>query len=389
MTSMMTCNNIITSSSPKKTSGVRRMGSKKLSPRKGSKSVDTGSPEGWEVFVGRVPSHAQESMIRDLAKDFNPKSVRLLLKVDHSSCRCGFVVFDEIADAQGFIKQFDGQVVLNGRYPLNVRFADGKSRKKVFIGGLAQGTTEEDLRNIAQQYGTIAVVQILDRNPRALCGFVTFATGAQSDACIRDLHDKLNADGSKKYVVRLAKSPDQAKAQGRPPRRGNSGMPPAPQWGSPASVSPLSLPAVSPAMAPAPTPVFDQFGNMVFAQAFPMQPPPQPMQLVAQPPVQQQPQPAPSSVSIFYLSQLPSDVQIPAVLNLVSAFGPVLDIQLFPDASGAGAAAAITLADANSVMAAVQSLNGAALEGYTLPLAACSPLLNHLPQPQQQQLVLC
>jgi len=172
---------------------------------------DTGAPEGFEVFVGRMPLTTTEQILSELAAPFNPIEVRVLAKPDRSSHLCGFVVFNEINKAQGFIAGFNGRLALGGNYPLNVRFADGKSRKKCFIGGLAVGTREEDVRSITQRFGTILAIKILAKNQKAPCGFVTFATGEQAEACIRELNNTPNADDTKNYVVKLAKAPDVGK----------------------------------------------------------------------------------------------------------------------------------------------------------------------------------
>merc|ERR1712061_916544 len=87
---------------------------------------------------------------------------------------------------------------------MNVRFSDGKNRKKVFVGGLAAGTKESDLRALTQPFGTILHINLLQR--RALCGFVTFATGQQAEACIKHLHGNPNADDTKTYTVKFAKT---------------------------------------------------------------------------------------------------------------------------------------------------------------------------------------
>lgn len=167
---------------------------------------DTGAPDGFEVFIGRMPGSTTETILREMAAPFNPIEVRLISKTGRAGNLCGFVVFTELDKAHDFIAGYNGRMMVGGQFPLNVRFADGKNRKKIFIGGLALGTQEEDLRALTAPFGTILAVKML--TSKAPCGFVTFATGEQAAACIQHLHDTSNADDTKKYVVKLAKTPE-------------------------------------------------------------------------------------------------------------------------------------------------------------------------------------
>ena len=88
--------------------------------------------------------------------------------------------------------------------PLNVRFSDGKhARKKVFIGGLAAGTTTEVLRSIVSGFGTILNIHVLAKNKRSPCGFVTFALASEADRCISELHGAMNSAGTKRLMVKM------------------------------------------------------------------------------------------------------------------------------------------------------------------------------------------
>ena len=143
--------------------------------------------------------------MQELASAYNPHAVRVLSKPDRNGHMCGFVTFTELKMSQKFIADHDDKPSFGRDCVLNVRFADGKARKKIFIGGLVAGTTEQDLTVIASRYGTILSTKILAKSERAPCGFVVFASPQQAEACIAQLDNQPNKDQSKNYVVRFAK----------------------------------------------------------------------------------------------------------------------------------------------------------------------------------------
>ena len=165
-----------------------------------------------KVFVGKLPMGTTDDMLTEIASPFSPTSVRVLMKPDKHGNFCGFVTFETITFAESFIQALNGQVAFHNGDPLNVKFADGKSRKKIFLGGLAQGTTDADLRALCEPFGTVLGVNILQKNNCVPCGFVSFETLEQAELCINTLHDQPNRDGTKNYVVRMA---DPNKAPGK------------------------------------------------------------------------------------------------------------------------------------------------------------------------------
>ena len=168
-----------------------------------SSPLDLGSPEGFEVFVGRMPLKTSEQQLLELAAPFSPTAGRVRPKRRYPYL-CGFVVFDHLEQAEGFIAANHGKAAFGGPNPLNVRFSDGKNAsKKIFVGGLAVSTDVEMLKQIVSIYGTVLAANILGRKNRAPCGFVTFATSKQAQACIAGMHDAPNSDKTKKYVVKI------------------------------------------------------------------------------------------------------------------------------------------------------------------------------------------
>ena len=140
-----------------------------------------------------MPLGTSDADLDGLAKPQNPHAVRVLSKPDRNGHMCG----------QRFIALHDDKSSFGRDCVLNVRFADGKARKKIFIGGLLPGSTEQDLQAVASRYGTVLSAKILAKNERAPCGFVVFASPQQAESCIASMDNTPNADGSKNYVEEI------------------------------------------------------------------------------------------------------------------------------------------------------------------------------------------
>jgi hypothetical protein len=172
-----------------------------------NEAAQMGCPEGFEVFIGRMPLNTSEEQLMSVAAKYKPYSVRVLSKPDKLGLMCGFATFLHVKGAQDFITEVNETAPLGGPHTLNIRFADGKTRKKVFIGGLPLEFSEQQLTTLASHYGTVLSVKILQRNQKAPCGFVVFASDKQAEACIQQLDGQANGDG-KDFVVRYAKAPE-------------------------------------------------------------------------------------------------------------------------------------------------------------------------------------
>ena len=162
-----------------------------------------GCPEGFEVFVGRMPLNTNDEDLRELAKDQNPHAVRILTKPDRQGQMCGFVIFTELKNAQDFIKAHDNQTSFSGSDRLNVRFADGKARKKVFVGGLVPGSNAETLEELGLPYGIVLSSKILAKNDKAPCGFIVFASPQHAEAAIEGLNGTPNPEGATTFFPPL------------------------------------------------------------------------------------------------------------------------------------------------------------------------------------------
>lgn len=75
---------------------------------------------------------------------------------------------------------------------------------KLFVGQVSNATTEQKLREIFSQFGTVSDVVILtDRmtGRRKGCGFVTMASKAEGDVAIAGTNDKIKLDGARREII--------------------------------------------------------------------------------------------------------------------------------------------------------------------------------------------
>lgn len=177
-------------------------------------AAQMGCPDGFEVFVGKMPMNTTDDALRQLSASYNPHAVRVLTKADRNGQMCGFVIFTELKCAQQFIRDNDNKQSLGGHDRLNVRFADGKTRKKIFVGGLLPGSNEQTLEELGSVYGAVLSTKVLSKNEKAPCGFIVFANPNQAEACIASLDGTPNPEGTKNYVVKFAKAPEQGSGKG-------------------------------------------------------------------------------------------------------------------------------------------------------------------------------
>lgn len=111
----------------------------------------------------------------------------------------------------------------------------GVTPKKLFIGQVPPDVTQDQIRNVFQQYGNILDLNIMaPRKPGAMgCAFVTYGSWAESEAAMRAVDGKYTLPGSPHPVaVKFAdaKPAELAKFEGRGTKRG------AWEMGNPASL---------------------------------------------------------------------------------------------------------------------------------------------------------
>ena len=79
------------------------------------------------------------------------------------------------------------------RIPSPVELKDKKRRieyvKKLFVGSLAWGTTDETLKAHFEQCGTVASAKVITDRESGRFGFVEFENDAEGDAAIEKLNN--------------------------------------------------------------------------------------------------------------------------------------------------------------------------------------------------------
>lgn len=164
--------------------GVR--GGASFQPKTGASSIQP------EVFLGRLPPSATQEQILSLCAPHGATDVRML-----AGKGCAFATFASFQKAELAIEALNGTCFseLGGEQPMNVKFADVKgapknaeTEPKVFVGGIREGCTEEYLCQVCAPFGTILNVKIFNKNKSNPCGFVTYTTFAEAEACIQSLH---------------------------------------------------------------------------------------------------------------------------------------------------------------------------------------------------------
>lgn len=384
----------------------------------------------FEVFMGKLPCGTTDDQLEQLSEDFPHISTRVLPKPDKQGNCCGFVAFECIEVARAFIGTYHGVQTFAGCMPLNVKMADGKNRKKIFLGGMAHGTSEKDLQAICAPYGKILDLNILSKGARAaLCGFVSFESMDQAQACIKALHGTPNTAGNKCYVVKMAasytKKQDEVSRQDSgtrvkrqfetafdtPISCGNTscGSPPnmmSPMMTSPNMLTPPNMmPMTPPNMMPmmnnmpcgdmmnmgalcdmnnmVPSPMMTpDMNNMVPSPMMtpspmmdqPFMQPMDPSQCMPMPQMQQVCMPQQQSSTIM-VGNLPGNCEQYQIMPFISCFGEIVNMQ-FCSQGQAIQTAMIEFSTPEGAMNAVSFLTNMYLPGHNLPLTTSLVMLN-------------
>ena len=86
--------------------------------------------------------------------------------------------------------------------------------KKIYVGNISYTTTEDDLQNLFEQYGTVLSVNIIvdrDTNRSKGFGFVEMEDGSAADAAISELDGKESGGRNIRVNEALERKPRQNK----------------------------------------------------------------------------------------------------------------------------------------------------------------------------------
>ena len=84
--------------------------------------------------------------------------------------------------------------------------------KKIYVGNISYTTTEDDLQNLFEQYGTVLSVNIIvdrDTNRSKGFGFVEMEDSSAADAAISELDGKENSGRNIRVNEALERKPRQ------------------------------------------------------------------------------------------------------------------------------------------------------------------------------------
>eukprot|EP00930_Biecheleria_cincta_P021750 TRINITY_DN16020_c0_g1_i1.p1 TRINITY_DN16020_c0_g1~~TRINITY_DN16020_c0_g1_i1.p1 ORF type:complete len:472 (+),score=77.76 TRINITY_DN16020_c0_g1_i1:68-1417(+) len=147
---------------------------------------DTGGP--CKLFVGGISSQTSTEALHQHFAKYGRVVDAVVMSKNGRARGFGFVTFESTASAVAVLSEaqwLDGRLVDVKRAVPGERTQERSSSNKIFVGGLPQDTTTDDLRDHFGMYGSVAdcVVMVDRRTNRSRgFGFVRFSNGPQGCA---------------------------------------------------------------------------------------------------------------------------------------------------------------------------------------------------------------
>jgi len=171
---------------------------------------------GRKLFVGQLPRDMTQEQVRSLMTPYGTIEELHVMTDKRTGQGTGaaFVIYYTREEAQAAIQALNGEHTVEGmRTPLQVRFAEGEidreKEAKLFVGQVPFSASEEDLRAIFEQFGSIVEVALVRQKDRSSkgCGFVRFQDRQGADKAIQALHGRHTMQGGHSpLTVRFADS---------------------------------------------------------------------------------------------------------------------------------------------------------------------------------------
>ena len=123
-----------------------------------------------KMFVGQIPHVMDDSDLKQVFEEFGKVHEMSILreKITNESKGCCFVQYcSKFAADRAREALHNKRVLPPNQYPLQMKIADmspNRKERKVFVGMLAHGLVENDLKNLFKKFGEIEDCTIL-RNP--------------------------------------------------------------------------------------------------------------------------------------------------------------------------------------------------------------------------------
>eukprot|EP01006_Ploeotia_vitrea_P030739 TRINITY_DN63086_c0_g1_i2.p1 TRINITY_DN63086_c0_g1~~TRINITY_DN63086_c0_g1_i2.p1 ORF type:complete len:477 (+),score=75.18 TRINITY_DN63086_c0_g1_i2:2-1432(+) len=181
-----------------------------------------------KLFVSEIPRSATSEDLKSIFNVYGEiQSVFLLRGEGGAHQGRGFVTYTTVEECNNAIENLDGRYTIPpSSTPLTVKFADTKADKqnkraawpssggrKVFMGQLPPGTSEDQLKQFLATYGTTEkIIMLKTKTPDAAASaLVIFTTVEEAQSTISQLHNKFtlypNGEGPP-VQVRLADGED-------------------------------------------------------------------------------------------------------------------------------------------------------------------------------------
>ncbi|KAI6183872.1 hypothetical protein M3Y97_00535300 [Aphelenchoides bicaudatus] len=178
-------------------------------------------PDTIKMFVGQIPRNWNEAECRELFEEFGPVHQLNVLrnKTTQASQGCCFVTFYHRQDAiTAQDKLHNIRVLPNMSHAIQMKPADMENRneRKLFVGMLNKSMTEDDVRKMFKEFGSIEECTVLREEGKSRgCAFVTYSTRLNAQQAIRQMHQSVTLEGcSKPIVVKFADTQRDKKQNG-------------------------------------------------------------------------------------------------------------------------------------------------------------------------------
>jgi len=185
---------------------------------------DVPDDDAIKMFVGQVPRSMDEDDLKQFFEQFGPVHQLNVLRDKSTSVSrgCCFVTFYKRKHALEAQNDLHNIKTMPGmHHPIQMKPADTENRneRKLFIGMVCKKMTEDDIKAMFLQFGSIEECTVLrdDNGISRGCAFVTFSNRQVAIVAIKAMHHSLTMEGcSSPLVVKFAdtqKEKEQKKVQ--------------------------------------------------------------------------------------------------------------------------------------------------------------------------------
>eukprot|EP01060_Flectonema_neradi_P003141 TRINITY_DN11_c0_g1_i1.p1 TRINITY_DN11_c0_g1~~TRINITY_DN11_c0_g1_i1.p1 ORF type:complete len:235 (+),score=57.06 TRINITY_DN11_c0_g1_i1:70-774(+) len=193
----------------------------------GGKTHVTKEEASCNLIVNYLPGSYDERQFKELFQQFGTiDHIKLLIDPQTGSSKCyGFVKYSRPEEADRAIREMSGFEVLGKK--LRVAYAQsglmhqGPSPSiNVFFSGFGSYLTEQQIREMASEFGEVIEANILDVNKHQRgVGFVRFSNVSQAENCVNTLNGREftapHNNGTFSLVVKFAERKQRNTHSGR------------------------------------------------------------------------------------------------------------------------------------------------------------------------------